>query len=234
MAKILVVEDHDVFRETLAELLADEGYDVRTAPDGAAGLAAFGRLRPDLVLLDVMMPGVDGYAVCAAIREKDPLVPVLMLTAKNAENDRVRGLRRGADDYIDKTVGTRELLARIATALRRREALAERTATPAGGPEPAASFMFGSHRVDAARYKLIDACGRETDVTPREVKMLRLLVSKPGVAVGREAFISFLWDGPYAGTTRSIDQAVWRLREKLGKDGARLATVHGAGYCYRP
>lgn len=235
MAKILVVEDHDVFRETLAELLTDEAYEVRTASDGREGLAAFDRFHPDLVLLDVMMPGLDGYAVCAAIREKDPLVPVLMLTAKkNAENDRVRGLRRGADDYIDKTVGTRELLARIASALRRSKAVADVLPAPPSVPEMAASFMFGSHRVDTARYKLITPRGRKTDLSPREVKILHLLVTRPGVAVGREEFISFLWEGNYAGTTRSIDQSIWRLREKLGSDGVRLATVHGAGYCYRP
>ena len=127
MAEILIVEDHAAFRETLADMLADEGYAIRTAANGLEALDAFAEKRPNLVLLDVMMPGRDGYAVCAEMRAKDPLVPILMLTAKNAEDDRVRGLRRGADDYIDKTVGTQELLARIGTALRRAGAIAART-----------------------------------------------------------------------------------------------------------
>ena len=232
MAEILIIEDHAPFREALAETLEDEGYAVRQAANGAQGLVAFAEKRPNLVLLDVMMPGRDGYAVCAEMRAKDPLVPILMLTAKNAEDDRVRGLRRGADDYIDKTVGTRELLARIGTALRRAGAIA--TSSPAAPPTLGMSFMVGSHRVDGARLFLIDARGREQAIAPREVKILRFLVERAGETVSREALIEFLWDGEYAGTTRSIDQSVWRLREKLGRDGKKIVTVHGAGYSYRP
>ena len=233
MAEILIVEDHAPFRETLAELLEDAGYVVRTATNGLEALDAFSEKRPGLVLLDVMMPGRDGYAVCAEMRAKDPLVPILMLTAKNAEPDRVRGLQRGADDYIDKTVGTRELLARIGTALRRAGAIAasmpEQPASSLG-----ASFMIGSHRVDGVRLRLISARGREQAIAPREVKILKYLVEHAGESVSREALIEFLWDGEYAGTTRSIDQAIWRLREKLGADGRRIVTMHGAGYSYRP
>ena len=232
MAEILIVEDHAPFRETLAETLTDEGYAVRQAANGVQALAAFAEKRPSLVLLDVMMPGRDGYAVCAEMRAKDPLVPILMLTAKNAEDDRVRGLRRGADDYIDKTVGTRELLARIGTALRRAGAIA--TSSPSAPPSLGPSFMVGSHRVDGTRFLLVDTRGREQAVRPREVKILRYFVEHAGETVSREALIEFLWDGEYVGTTRSVDQAVWRLREKLGADGKRIVTVHGAGYSYRP
>jgi DNA-binding response OmpR family regulator len=129
-------------------------------------------------------------------------------------------------------VGTRELLARIGTALRRAGAIA--TSSPAAPPTLGMSFMVGSHRVDGARLFLIDARGREQAIAPREVKILRFLVERAGETVSREALIEFLWDGEYAGTTRSIDQSVWRLREKLGKDGKKIATVHGAGYSYRP
>ena len=231
MTEILVVEDHAPFRETLAETLADEGYAVRQAADGVQALAAFAEKRPSLVLLDVMMPGRDGYSVCDEMRAKDPLVPILMLTAKNSEADRVRGLRRGADDYIDKTVGTRELLARVGTALRRAGAFAARAAEASS---LGASFMVGSHRVDCARYRLVNARGREQSIGPREVKILRYLAEHAREVVGRETLIEFLWDGDYAGTTRSIDQTIWRLREKLGADGHKIATVHGAGYSYRP
>ena len=231
MTEILVVEDHAPFRETLAETLADEGYAVRQAADGVQALAAFAEKRPSLVLLDVMMPGRDGYSVCDEMREKDPLVPILMLTAKNSEADRVRGLRRGADDYIDKTVGTRELLARVGTALRRAGAFAARAAEASS---LGASFMVGSHRVDCARYRLVNARGREQSIGPREVKILRYLAEHAREVVGRETLIEFLWDGDYAGTTRSIDQTIWRLREKLGTDGRKIVTVHGAGYSYRP
>jgi len=231
MTEILVVEDHAPFRETLAETLADEGYAVRQAADGVQALAAFAEKRPSLVLLDVMMPGRDGYSVCDEMRAKDPLVPILMLTAKNSEADRVRGLRRGADDYIDKTVGTRELLARVGTALRRAGAFAARAAEASS---LGASFMVGSHRVDCARYRLVNARGREQSIGPREVKILRYLAEHAREVVGRETLIEFLWDGDYAGTTRSIDQTIWRLREKLGTDGRKIVTVHGAGYSYRP
>ena len=232
MAEILVVEDHAGFRESLEEMLADEGYSVRTAANGTQGLKAFDEKRPDLVLLDVMMPGRDGYAVCAEMRAKDSLVPILMLTAKNAERDRVRGLHRGADDYIDKTVGSQELLARIGTALRRAGAIA--ACAPEAKPRLGKSFMFGSHRVDGSRYRLIDARGREQPIAPREVRILRFLAEHVGESIDREAFIKFLWEGVYAGTTRSIDQSIWRLREKLGADGRKIVTVHGAGYSYCP
>ena len=232
MAEILIVEDHAPFRETLAETLEDAGHTVRTATNGLQALDAFAEKRPDLVLLDVMMPGRDGYAVCAEMRAKDPLVPILMLTAKNDERDRVRGLRRGADDYIDKTVGAQELLARIGTALRRAGAIAARTSEPP--PALGASFMLGTHRVDGVRLRLVSSRGREQAIAPREVKMLRYLVEHAGESVSREAFIDFLWNGEYAGTTRSIDQAIWRLREKLGADGRKIVTMHGAGYSYRP
>lgn len=226
MADILLAEDNAAFRDELADTLRDEGHAVRTAPDGAAALADFARRRPDLLLLDVMMPGLSGYDVCEAVRRTDALVPILMLTAKNAENDRVRGLRRGADDYIDKTVGARELLARIDAALRRASA----QPPPAVPPAPPSAFAIGAHTVDAARLKIRDARGRETDLTPQEMKVLALLVAEPGRVFSREDFIARLWNGVYAGTTRSIDQTVWRLRQKLGRDGARIATVHGAGY----
>ncbi len=232
MAEILIVEDHAAFRETLADMLADEGYAIRTAANGLEALDAFAEKRPNLVLLDVMMPGRDGYAVCAEMRAKDPLVPILMLTAKNAEDDRVRGLRRGADDYIDKTVGTQELLARIGTALRRAGAIAART--PESPQSLGPSFMLGSHRVDGVRLRLVSARGREQAIVPRELKILKYLVERAGEPVSREALIEFLWDGEYAGTTRSIDQAIWRLRDKLGPDGKKIVTVHGAGYSYRP
>jgi DNA-binding response OmpR family regulator len=129
-------------------------------------------------------------------------------------------------------VGTRELLARIGTALRRAGAIAERL--PEEKPTLGDSFMVGSHRVDGTRLFLIDARGREQAIMPREVKILRYLVERAGESVSREALIEFLWDGEYAGTTRSIDQAIWRIREKLGADGRKIATMHGAGYSYRP
>jgi DNA-binding response OmpR family regulator len=233
MAEILVVEDNKAYREALVDMLTDEGYSVRTAGNGLQALDMFAEKKPSLVLLDVMMPGRDGYAVCTEMRAKDPLVPILMLTAKNAEDDRVRGLQRGADDYIDKTVGTREILARVETALRRAGAIAasmpEQPASSLG-----ASFMIGSHRVDGVRLRLISARGREQAIAPREVKILRYLVEHAEESVSREALIDYLWDGEYAGTTRSIDQAIWRIREKLGADGRKIATMHGAGYSYRP
>ena len=225
MAEILVVEDRASFREALADTLADAGYSVRMAANGAQGLAAFAEKRPDLVLLDVMMPGRDGYSVCAEMRAKDPLIPILMLTAKNAERDKVRGLQRGADDYIDKTVGTQELLARIGAALRRAGAVASKL--PAEPAKLGPSFMIGSHRVDGARYRLIDARGREKVLMPREVRMLRFLAEhraipdKQDVLGSLRAFLSTdkgaieqgdawtggIWSGP-----RICSSASWPWR----------------------
>ena len=232
MADILLADDERAVRKLLKGVLEERGYAVRTAANGDQALGLYRARRPDLLLLDVMMPGRDGYDVCAEMRAKDQLVPILMLTAKNAERDKVRGLQRGADDYIDKTVGTQELLARIGAALRRSGAIASKL--PVEPAKLGSSFMIGSHRVDGVRYRLIDARGREKALMPREVRMLRFLAEHAGESVSREAFIEFLWDGEYAGTTRSIDQAVWRLREKLGGDGRKIVTVHGAGYSYRP
>jgi len=230
MAEILVVEDEANIREGLSDLLESEGYSVRTAADGAAGLAAYGRKRPDLMLLDVNMPKMNGFDVCREIRKTDPRLPIVLLTARIEEIDKVRGLERGATDYVTKPYGMNELLARVAAHLRQAEAYA---AVPgAASPEPDPVFRFGSHTVDTRRYMLVDARRRETPLSEREVQLLRHFATHPGEVAKRDDLLVRYWGYDYGGVTRTVDQHVAVLRRKLGADGDRIETVPRIGYRY--
>ena len=228
--RILVVEDDDNIRHGLAALLTANGYAVDEAGDGEAGLAAFARAKPDLVLLDVMMPGMSGYDVCRAIRKDDARTPVVMLTAKDDEIDKVLGLELGADDYIVKPFGVRELLARLAAVLRR-------TATSAPAPSGASAdgadetFAFGPDRVDAARYELVRADGSRVGLSARELALLKLFAAEAGKALTRDHLLNAVWGVSYFGSTRTLDQHVAQLRKKL-TDARAIETLHGIGYRY--
>ena len=225
--RILVVEDDFNIRSGLLALLETNGYLVRTAADGEEGLAAFRREAPDLVLLDVMMPGKNGYEVCRAIRESPSRVPIIMLTAKDDELDKVAGLEAGADDYIVKPFGVRELHARIQAVLRR----TQYSSSPA---QAASTFRFGADTVDRARYTLTRP-GAETPVelTARELALLAYFAASPGVVLTRDQLLNAVWGVSYCGTTRTLDQHIANLRKKLS-DAAVLETVHGIGYRYTP
>ena len=224
--RILVVEDDDNIRHGLAALLTANGYAVDEAGDGEAGLAAFARAKPDLVLLDVMMPGMNGYDVCRAIRKDDTRTPIIMLTAKDDEIDKVLGLELGADDYIVKPFGVRELLARLAAVLRR--------TTPAASgstAEGAESFAFGPDRVDAARYELVRKDGSRVGLSARELALLRLFAAEAGKALTRDHLLNAVWGVSYFGSTRTLDQHIAQLRKKL-TDARAIETLHGIGYRY--
>jgi len=226
---ILVAEDDRHLREGLVETLAAEGYRVLAASDGAEALALFAAQRPDLVLLDIMMPEVNGYDVCRRLREQDRQVPVLMLTAKGEEIDKVLGLELGADDYITKPFGVHELRARIAAALRR-----SRT-HPVPTPSEAV-FDFGEARVDRRCFE-VELAGSRSPLTAREMKLLEILAASPGEVFSRNELLNRVWGVEYFGTTRTLDQHIAQLRKKVEPEPAApryLVTVHGIGYRYLP
>ncbi len=237
MADILVAEDYPATRSALRTLLKSAGHTVRFAVNGEEALAQVALKRPDLLLLDVMMPKKSGYEVLGEIRRTDAALPVILLTAKGEKSDVVLGLGLGSDDYVKKPFDNDELLARVSAALRRAE-VSSAPAAPEGGAGEAADsgdFTFASFRVEAKRLKLIDARGRVKDLFINEYKMLRHLARHPGEAVSRDELLKVLWeDETYFGTTHSIDQAICRLRAKLGPAGACIETVYRAGYRYVP
>jgi DNA-binding response OmpR family regulator len=226
--RILVVEDDPAILTGVADLLEGEGFAVATASDGATALARYAEARPDLVLLDIMIPEKSGFDVCREIRKTDPLTPIIMLTAKGEEVDKVVGLELGADDYVVKPFGVNELLARVRACLRRGQARAE--ARTSGNDE--APIEFGSVSIDPRTLK-----GRrgkkEFDVTPREVKLLRLFASREGQALDRSLILEQVWGVRYEGTTRTLDQHIAGLRKKIEEKPAaprHITTVHGDGY----
>ena len=231
MADILVAEDYPSTRSALRMLLKSAGHTVRFAVNGEEALAQVAQKRPDLLLLDVMMPKKNGYNVLSEIRRTDAALPVILLTAKGEKSDVILGLGLGSDDYIKKPFDNDELLARVSAALRR----AEVSAAPREATSEADDFTFASFRVEAKGLRLIDARGRVKDLFVNEYKMLRHLARHPGEAVSRDELLKVLWeDETYFGTTHSIDQAICRLRAKLGPAGACIETVYRAGYRYVP
>ena len=236
MADILVAEDYPATRSVLRTLLRGAGHTVRFAVNGEEALAQVAQKRPDLLLLDVMMPKKSGYEVLGEIRRTDAALPVILLTAKGEKSDVVLGLGLGSDDYVKKPFDGDELLARVSAVLRRAG-----SAAPAPAPAPSVNiaeggdFTFASFRVDANRLKLIDARGRVKDLFVNEYKLLCHLARHPGEVVSRDELLKVLWEGEaYFGTTHSIDQAIYRLRTKLGRDGACIEAVYRAGYRYTP
>lgn len=228
--RILVAEDDRAILTGVADLLESEGYEVIPAVNGAEALELYRQRSPDLVLLDVMMPEMSGYDVCRAIRGENPVVPVVMLTAKGQEVDRVVGLELGADDYIVKPFGMAELLARVRAALRR-------GALAAGAKESGeeSSLAIGNVRVD------FDAMagsrgGSPFTLTPRENALLRFFADREGKVLSRDVLLEDVWGIECDVTTRTVDQHVVRLRQKIEDDPSKpvhLLTVHGAGYRFR-
>ncbi len=223
-----MAEDDIHIRIGLTDTLESEGYQVIEAGDGNEALNAFERHPPDLVLLDVMMPGKSGYDVCRAIRTKDAMVPVIILTAKGEEIDKVVGLRLGADDYITKPFGIHELLARIDAVLRR----AKRFKSPAAKDKSKAPFAFAGFMVDPKRFKITGA-NKSFDLSRREIELLKFFAAHPGEVLDRDTILARVWGVDYGGTTRTLDQHIAMLRKKIEKKPATpiiITTVHGVGY----
>ena len=224
--RILVVDDEPNIVDILRFNLQREGSEVLAAYDGTEGLALAQSQAPDLILLDVMLPGMDGFKVCEELRKTDRLTPIIMLTAREEERDRVLGLELGADDYVVKPFSVRELMARVRTNVRRSEVLSEESASEDG------LLRAGRITVDPGRQQ-VRKDGKTVDVSQREFELLRLLAASPGTVFSREQLLSQVWNYDYYGDTRAVDVAVRRLREKLEDDPANpalLCTRRGGGY----
>jgi DNA-binding response OmpR family regulator len=222
--RILVVEDDAAILTGLADLLEAEGYDVSTARDGEEAVRAYGREKPSLVLLDIMIPEKSGYDVCRDIRRQDEKTPILMLTAKGQEVEKVVGLECGADDYIVKPFGVNELLARIRAHLRRAKAKpAEKSVEP---------LAFGDVVIDPKTYTGRKG-GRTFSLSAREMHLLRYFLKRDGEVIERFTLLDKVWGIRYEGTTRTLDQHIAKLRQKIEADPAAprfIQTVHGIGY----
>jgi DNA-binding response OmpR family regulator len=227
--KILVIEDDPSILRGLQINLGMEGYTVRSAMDGETGLSLARSERPDLVVVDVMLPRLGGLEVVRAIRKEDPDLPVLILSAKGQEADKVAGLARGADDYLVKPFGLKELLARIDALLRRRRARGETGADR--------SLRRAGHiEVDLAARRATVA-GKEIDLTSREFDLLAFLLQNPDRVHTREQLMQAVWGARYFGTARTVDNFIARLRAHVGDDPERprhIETVRGVGYRFNP
>jgi DNA-binding response OmpR family regulator len=227
--KILIVEDEPALQETLAYNLARQGYSVESASDGLAALEVAHRMHPDLIILDLMLPGLDGFEVCRILRQ-EMNVTILMLTARDDEVDRVIGLEMGADDYVTKPFSMRELLARVKAHLRRTH-LIQADLKTAPSPEPEI-LHFGNLTVDLVRHEVL-LNDQPLALKPKEFDLLLFLARHRGQALSRELILERVWGWEFSGGSRTVDVHIRWLREKIEADPdqpARFVTVRGAGY----
>ncbi len=225
-ATILVVEDEPVIAAAVAQRLTAEGWQAHVVHDGLAAVEAAARIRPAAVVLDIMLPGIDGIEVCRRIQADHP-VPVLMLTARDDETDMLIGLGVGADDYMTKPFSQRELVARLRALLRRVDRATQLAETPAEGD----SIVAGDLIIDKAQRRVTRG-GTEIHLTPTEFELLVMLATVPKMVLTREKLLAEVWDWADASGTRTVDSHVKALRHKLGADLVR--TVHGVGYAFEP
>ena len=222
--RVLVVEDERTIADAIAARLRAEGFAVEVAGDGPAAVAAARRTPPDVIVLDVMLPGFDGHEVCRRIQATRP-VPVLMLTARDDEADVLVGLAVGADDYLTKPFRMRELVGRVRALLRRVDRAAELAA------RPASRLVVGDLVLDTGTRR-VTVAGEEVRLTPTEFDLLSRLAAASGEVLTRERLLAEVWDWPAASGTRTVDSHVKALRAKIGPD--RVRTVHGVGYALEP
>jgi two-component system response regulator RegX3 len=226
VTRILVVEDEESFRDALSYMLRKEGFEVQLADTGNAALEAFDRHGADLVLLDLMLPGLSGTEVCRALRARSS-VPVIMLTAKDSEVDKVVGLELGADDYVTKPYSTRELVARIRAVLRRRAEPDELVST---------TVEAGPVRMDVDRH-VVSVRGEQVAMPLKEFELLEMLLRNAGRVLTRGQLIDRVWGSDYVGDTKTLDVHVKRLRGKIEPDPStprHIVTVRGLGYKFEP
>ncbi|GAC1485684.1 MAG: response regulator transcription factor [Candidatus Limnocylindrales bacterium] len=226
MSRILVIDDEPNIRHTVSYALKQESYEVVSAGDGEEGLTLFASTAPDLVILDVMLPKLDGFEVCRRIR-KTSRVPVLMLTARTTELDKVVGLEIGADDYLVKPFSMRELIARVRAMLRRSAPLADVTSP--------ASIEHDGLRIDPTKHR-VTRDGQEITLRPKEFDLLVALAASPGQVFSREQLLSSVWGVDHAGDSRTVDTHIKNLREQLGDDADTprwIETLRGVGYRFK-
>jgi two-component system response regulator RegX3 len=224
MTRILVVEDEESFSEALGYLLGREGFDVTLADTGTKAIEEFDRIGADLVLLDLMLPGLSGTEVCKQLRQRSA-VPIIMLTAKDSEVDKVVGLELGADDYVTKPYSSRELVARIRAVLRRNADLGDDVATPG-------TLIVGPVRLDTERH-VVEISGSITQFPLKEFELLEFLMRNSGRVLTRTQLIDRVWGSDYVGDTKTLDVHIKRLRAKIEVDPANpvfIQTVRGLGY----
>ncbi len=229
--KILVVEDDLTLQETLAYNLERQGYQVDTVADGPSALKQARAAHPDLILLDVMLPGMDGFEVCRVLRQ-EMSTPVLMLTARDDEIDRVVGLEVGADDYLVKPFSMRELLARIKALLRRVRLIREEIASENRSSDGSQNLVFGNMTIDSGRRE-VRLGENPVGMKPKEYDLLLFLAQHRGQVLTREFILERVWGWDYIGDSRTVDVHIRWLREKIESDPAnpkRLVTVRSAGY----
>ena len=222
---VLVVDDDLEIRTLLCDYLQKNGYRVTAVGDGKGMWAAFDHAQPDIIVLDVMLPGASGYDICKTLRAKKFAAPILMLTAKGQEIDKVIGLDLGADDYVTKPFGVRELLARI-------QALLRRTLTATDKTLADDIFQIGSATIDPKTFQLKRGKATE-ELTAKELKLLQVFHAHAGEVLSRDKLLNEVWGYNYYGTTRTLDQVIVQLRKKLGDHGGEprhLLTIHGVGY----
>jgi DNA-binding response OmpR family regulator len=228
--RILIVEDDPHILLGLEEVLKSEGFDVASCNRGDSAIDSVTKHKPALIVLDVMLPGLSGYDICKQLRLKKVATPILMLTAKSQEIDKVVGLDLGADDYVTKPFGVRELLARIQALLRRG------ANTHAADGSDNNSFQIGDAVIDPKTFQLKRRKTVE-ELTARELKLLQIFHAHPGEVLSRDRLLNEAWGQNYYGTTRTLDQVIVQLRKKLGDNGSEpkhLVTVHGVGYKLQP
>ncbi|MEZ6132986.1 MAG: response regulator transcription factor [Planctomycetaceae bacterium] len=223
--KVLVAEDDRFTREGLVEVLEEEGYDVVCAKDGAAAVTQFQVHQPDFVCLDIMMPGQSGYEACRTIRQHSPDVPIIFISAKSEEIDRLVGFDVGADDFITKPFSVREVIARVRAVARRAHAVR---------PNPPREFSLGDLTIlpSELRAKRGDTV---IDLSPRDIKILQLLHEHSGKALDRNTIFNFAWGEDHFPNSRTLDQHISQLRKRIErdpKDPQLIRTVHGVGYRY--
>lgn len=231
MEKILVVEDEVSLQETLAYNLTKQGYEVESVGDGPSALEAARRLKPDLILLDIMLPGMDGFEVCRILRN-EMSTPVLMLTARDDEIDRVVGLEVGADDYLTKPFSMRELIARVKAMLRRVRIIREEISATQIESVDKIIYDFGNLRIDIGRRE-VRLENRVINIKPKEYELLFFLAKHKNQVLSRDQILESVWGWDYIGDSRTVDVHVRWLREKIEKDPSspeRIITVRGAGY----
>ncbi len=225
--KILIVDDDENIAELISLYLIKECFDTRTAADGEEALSLFREYGPNLILLDLMLPGIDGYEVCREIR-KTSSVPIIMLSAKGEIFDKVLGLELGADDYMIKPFDSKELVARVKAVLRR---FTPAPPQPADTEKPVGEFVeYQNLLINLTNYSVL-YMGEQIDMPPKELELLYFLASHPNQVFTREQLLDHIWGYEYIGDTRTVDVHIKRLREKIkDQDAWRLATVWGIGY----
>jgi two-component system, OmpR family, KDP operon response regulator KdpE len=224
--RVLAVDDEPRYLEIIRFNLETAGYRIVCAGSGEQALQAFAENEPDLVVLDVMLPGLDGFEVCSRVRERSSC-PIIMLTAKGAEEDKVRGLRLGADDYVTKPFSAQELLARVEAVLRRARA-------PEGGEQQPGTISLGELEIDLPQ-KRVTVDGRDVRLSPTEYRLLLCLATSAGVVLSRDELLSRVWGKAYRGEDEILRVALWRLRHKLADDPSSpryIVTRPGLGYMF--